>query len=215
MKKSLKIIVPLMVGLLMAWSLTRKVEWDVVLQELQKGIAWGWVVVSVTLALMSHIIRGLRWRLQLRTLGVNPTAHDMAIAVFGNYGLNLALPRVGEVWRCSFVARRYHLPFSTTFGTMVSERLVDMVVAGLMTLAAFLHEREHFAAFMAGSDVGQRILDLLSSPWLWTLAIIAIVVVALFSRYLRHTLVYQYAADFLHNMWLGIKGLKDVPNLWG
>lgn len=215
MKKSLKIIVPLMVGLLMAWSLTRKVEWDVVLQELQKGIAWGWVVVSVTLALMSHIIRGLRWRLQLRTLGVNPTAHDMAIAVFGNYGLNLALPRVGEVWRCSYVARRYHLPFSTTFGTMVSERLVDMVVAGLMTLAAFLHEREHFAAFMAGSDVGQRILDLLSSPWLWTLAIIAIVVVALFSRYLRHTLVYQYAADFLHNMWLGIKGLKDVPNLWG
>jgi len=214
MKKFFKIVFPLFVGLLMVWSLTRKVEWDVVLQVLQRGISWGWVAVSVVLALFSHIIRGLRWRLQLRTLGVNPSAHDMALAVFGNYGLNLALPRVGEVWRCSYVARRYHLPFSTTFGTMVSERLVDMVVAGVMTLTAFLHEREHFAQFLAGSDGGQRLLDLLSSPWLWGAFVVMLAVVLFFARYFHHTMAYQFVSGFIHNMWLGIKGLKDVPNLW-
>ncbi|MCR5394899.1 MAG: flippase-like domain-containing protein [Bacteroidales bacterium] len=213
-RKSLKVILPLLLGLLMVWSLTRKVDWPVVLAELQKGIAWHWVLISIVLALFSHIIRGLRWRLQLRTLGIEPSAHDMAVSVFGNYGLNLALPRVGEIWRCSYVARRYHIPFSTTVGTMVSERLVDMLVAGSMTLLALVHEREHFAQFLAGSDAGQRLLDLLSSWWLWgILAVIAIVLLTA-ARFLHHTLAYQMVHGFVVNMWAGIKGLKDVPNLW-
>ena len=213
-KKITKLVLPLLLGLLMVWSLTRKVDWDIVLAELQKGIAWGWVAVSVVLALLSHIIRGLRWRQQLRTLGVNPSAHDMAISVFGNYGLNLALPRVGEVWRCSFVAHRYHIPFSTTVGTMVSERLVDMVVAGVMTLTAFVHERQHFTSFLAGSDGGQKVLDLVTSPWLWALAVVAVLVVAVCVVFFRHTQVYLFVHGFVCNMWTGIKGLKDVPNRW-
>lgn len=213
-KKILKIVLPLLLGLLMAWSLTRKVDWDIVLQELDKGIAWGWVAVSIVFALLSHIVRALRWRLQLRTLGINPSAHDMCVSVFGNYGLNLALPRVGEVWRCSYIAHHYHVPFSTTVGTMVSERLVDMLVAGVMTLSAFIHEREHFATFLAGSDIGQKVLDLLYSPWLWALAGFGLVLLFIASRFLRHTKAYALVSGFVINMWSGIKGLKDVPHLW-
>ena len=211
-KKSLKVVLPLLVGLLMVWSLTRKVDWAVVLQELDKGIAWGWVVVSLALALLSHIIRGLRWRLQLRTLGIDPSAHDMAVSVFGNYGLNLALPRVGEVWRCSYIAHRYHVPFSTTIGTMVSERMVDMGVSGVMVLMAFFHEREHFTSFLSGSDFGQKVLALVSSPWLWGAGVLAVLVILLSSRYLKQTVAYQFVHGFVVNMWQGIKGLKDVAN---
>lgn len=213
-KKILKLLLPLLLGILMAWSLTRKVDWTVVLSVLKQGINWGWVAVSVVLALLSHIIRGLRWRLQLRTLGINPSAHDMAVSVFGNYGLNLALPRVGEVWRCSYIAHNYHVPFSTTVGTMVSERLVDMLVAGVMTLTAFIHEREHFATFLSGSDFGQKILGLVSSPWLWTVFVLVIVIGFVASRFLRHTKSYLFVSGFVINMWKGIKGLKDVPHLW-
>jgi len=214
MKKFLKIVLPLLLGLLMAWSLTRKVDWDVVLLELQKGISWGWVGVSIVFAFLSHVIRALRWRLQLRTLGINPSAHDMCVSVFGNYGLNLALPRVGEVWRCSYIAHRYNVPFSTTVGTMVSERLVDMLVAGAMTLAAVVHEREHFATFLAGSDIGQKVLDLLYSPVMWAVFVFVLVFVLCSMRFLRHTKAYALVAGFVINMWTGIKGLKDVPHLW-
>lgn len=199
----------------MVWSLTHKVEWDIVIEEIEKGIAWQWVAVSIVFALASHIIRGLRWRMQLRALGVNPSAHDMAVSVFGNYGLNLMLPRVGEVWRCSYIAHNYHLPFSTTVGTMVSERLVDMLVAGCMTMAAFVHEREHFATFLAGSDGGQKILDLITSPWLWGFGVGCLLLAIGCRKMLKHTKAYQLVAGFVTNMWTGIKGLKDVPNLWG
>jgi len=204
-----------LLGVLMVWSLTRKVDWPVVLDEINKGIAWEWVAVSLVFALLSHIIRGLRWRMQLRALGIRPTAHDMAVAVFGNYGLNLALPRVGEIWRCSFVASRYGLPFSTTVGTMVSERLVDMIVAGVMLLLAFAHEYQHFATFLAGSDGGQKILDLVTSPWLWGGGVAILVLLLLSSKMLKHTKLYQAVVGFFGNMWIGIKGIKDVPNLWG
>ncbi|MDO4497261.1 MAG: lysylphosphatidylglycerol synthase transmembrane domain-containing protein [Bacteroidales bacterium] len=215
LKKILKIFLPLLLGLLMVWSLTRKVEWPIVLEEIEKGIAWEWVFVSIVFALLSHIVRGLRWRMQLRALGINPSAHDMAVSVFGNYGLNLALPRVGEVWRCSYIATRYGLPFSTTIGTMVSERLVDMIVAGVMLLMAILHEQEHFVSFLAGSDGGQKVIDLFTSPWLLGACIVAVVLVLLCSKFLKRTQFYQKVAGFIYNMWVGIKGIKDVPNLWG
>lgn len=214
-KKISKIVIPLLLGILMVWSLTRKVEWPVVLEEIGKGIAWEWVSVSIVFALLSHIVRGLRWRMQLRALGIRPSAHDMSVAVFGNYGLNLALPRVGEVWRCSYVSHRYGLPFSTTVGTMVSERFVDMIVAGVMLLLAVLHEHEHFETFLAGSDGGQRILDMIMSPWLWGGAVTLLLLFAASSKLLRHTLIYQKVVGFVHNMWIGVKGIKDVPNLWG
>lgn len=213
-RKTLKVVLPLLLGLLMVWSLTRKVDWPIVLAELDKGISWIWVLISILFALLSHIIRGLRWRLQLRTLHINPSAHDMAVSVFGNYGLNLALPRVGEVWRCSYIAHRYHVPFSTTVGTMVSERLVDMVVAGVMTLSALIHEREYFANFLSGSDFGQRVLGLLTSPWLWVMGAVGLLLLYLLARFLQHTLVYKLVHGFVQNMWAGIKGLKDVENIW-
>ena len=214
LSKVLKIVLPLLLGVLMAWSLTRQVEWPVVLDVLGRGIAWHWVFISVVLALLSHIVRGIRWRLQLRALGINPSVHDMSVAVFGNYGLNLALPRVGEVWRCSYIAHRYRVPFTTTLGTMVSERMVDMLVAGSMTLAAFVHEREHFAAFLSGSDFGQRVLHLLASPWLWCVTVAVVLALLLVARRFRHTQAVGGVVGMVRNVWAGIVGLKDVARPW-
>ncbi len=87
----------------MVFSLTRKVDWSVVLEEIGKGIAWRWVAISILFALLSHIVRGLRWRMQLNALGIHPSAHDMSVAVFGNYGIYLMLPFVGYVCRCIYV----------------------------------------------------------------------------------------------------------------
>ena len=214
LKKIIKVVLPLLLGLLMAWSLTRKVEWSIVLQVLQQGIDWFCVFVSLVLAFLSHVIRAIRWRLQLRTLGIRPSLHGISVAIFGNYGLNLALPRVGELWRCSYVANRYNVPFSTTVGTMVSERLFDMLMAVGMLVLAFLHEREHFATFLAGSDGGQKFLDVLSSKWLWIGLALLLVLALLFARYLKHTRLFDFVSVFLRNMWRGIVGLKDVPNVW-
>lgn len=214
-RKVSKIVLPLLLGGLMVFSLTRKVDWSVVLEEIGKGIAWRWVAISILFALLSHIVRGLRWRMQLNALGIHPSAHDMSVAVFGNYGLNLMLPRVGEVWRCSYVSHQYGLPFSTTIGTLVSERLVDMIVAGVMLLIAVLHEHAHFEQFLSGSDGGQHFLDMLASPMLWVVLVLGFVLLLVGSRLLRHTKLYKAAQGFITNMWLGIKGIKDVPNLTG
>lgn len=214
MKKILKIILPLALGLLMVFSLTRKVDWDVVLKELD-GVSWMWVLISLVLALLSHVFRGIRWRMQLRNLGINPSVHAMSVSIFGNYGLNLVFPRMGEIWRCSYISHNYGIPFSTTVGTMVSERIVDMLVAGLMTVAAFVHERGHFSEFLSQSDGGQKILDLLFSPVLW-LSIVGCGVLVLFAAlFFRHTALFLNVKRFLLNMWNGIKDLKNVPHLWG
>lgn len=214
MKKILKTVLPLALGLLMVYSLTRKVDWTVVLKELD-GVSWTWVIISLVLALLSHVFRGIRWRMQLRTLGINPSVHAMSVSIFGNYGLNLVFPRMGEVWRCSYISQNYHVPFSTTVGTMVSERLVDMLVAALMAGVAFIHEREHFMSFLAQSDGGEKVLDLLFSPVLWFSVAGLVLLFFIAAIFFRRSSLFVRAAGFLRNLWNGIKGLKDVPNLWG
>ncbi len=114
----------------------------------------------------------------------------------------------------SYISHNYGIPFSTTVGTMVSERIVDMLVAGLMTVAAFVHERGHFSEFLAQSDGGQKILDLLFSPVLWLSVAVCVVLALLTASFFRHSVLFAKVMGFLHNMWSGIMDLKNVPHLW-
>lgn len=178
LQRVLRYVLPLLFGAGIVWIIATRVDLEAVGTVLRRGIAWPWVWLSLGFALASHIVRGLRWRQQIQTLGVRPSAHDMAVSVFGNYGLNLVIPRLGELWRCNYIAQRYakaaalspeatphpadgtdgdaprgdaHPPFgfSTVIGTMVSERVVDMGMAFAFLVAAVVLERSVFADFFA------------------------------------------------------------------
>ena len=107
LQKALRYVLPFLFGVGIVWVIATRIDLAEVGAVLRRGIAWPWVLLSLVFALASHVVRGLRWRLQIRTLGVEPSVHDMAVAVFGNYGLNLVIPRLGELWRCNYIAQRY------------------------------------------------------------------------------------------------------------
>lgn len=88
--------------------------------------------------LLSHFVRGLRWRLLMEPLGYKPDKINTFFAVMIGYLANQAFPRLGEVLKCTLLARYEKIPADKLVGTIILERLIDaiclMIVFGI-TLA--------------------------------------------------------------------------------
>ncbi len=116
---------------------------------------------------LAMVIRGLRWRLQLRAIGVDPGVGAMSRSIFGTYAVNLVFPRMGEFWRCAYIARLKSAPFSSVFGTMVADRLSDTLMVALISLPAFIFSSSALSRFLAEAQLP---VDKLMSWPLWCLA---------------------------------------------
>jgi hypothetical protein len=91
------------------------------------------------LGFLSHWSRAYRWRYLLQPLGISTRFINSLFSVFSGYVANIILPRFGEVWRCVLVARYEKVSFEKLFGSVVAERIADViVVSGVMALTVAL-----------------------------------------------------------------------------
>lgn len=75
--------------------------------------------------LLSHYIRALRWRLLMEPMGYKPGKANTFFAVMVGYLANQAVPRLGEVLKCTLLARYEKIPADKLVGTIILERLID------------------------------------------------------------------------------------------
>jgi len=90
----------------------------------------------------SHFIRALRWRILMQPLGYYPTIANTFFAVMVGYLANLAVPRLGEVLKCTILARYEKVPTENLVGTIVAERAFDVLSLGVIFLLAFVFQFE-------------------------------------------------------------------------
>jgi glycosyltransferase 2 family protein len=75
--------------------------------------------------LLSHYVRGLRWRLLIAPMGYHPSARNAFFAVLIGYLTNQAVPRLGEAVKCTVLGRYENIPVDKLIGTILLERLID------------------------------------------------------------------------------------------
>jgi len=75
--------------------------------------------------LLSHFVRALRWRLLIEPLGYKPDKTNTFLVVMIGYLANQAFPRLGEVLKCTLLARYEKIPADKLVGTIILERLID------------------------------------------------------------------------------------------
>lgn len=107
--------------------------------EYWKASTKSWIVLGVVLGLLSHLSRAYRWRFQLEPMGYNIKLGNSIMAVFATYLINYTIPRAGEVARASILTNYEGVPFEKGFGTIVAERIADMIVMlGIIAVTLFL-----------------------------------------------------------------------------
>lgn len=122
-------------------------KWDF-LYRTWAGANKGWLVLMAIVAIISHIIRAERWRLLMVPAGHNTKLSYSFLSLMVGYLVNLVIPRGGEVSRCYNLFKLDKTPVEVSFGTVVVERIVDLICLLILIGLSFFVESEKLFAFM-------------------------------------------------------------------
>ena len=106
-----------------------------------------WVSASLLVMILSHWLRGYRWNMLTAPAGYPLNAKRSFLAVMSGYLINVATSRGGEVVRCALASKSEKAPVALLIGTVVTERLVDMLMLLLVCVTGLLVEFDHIYSF--------------------------------------------------------------------
>jgi uncharacterized protein (TIRG00374 family) len=138
---ALKVLVFLSLGLFLVWFALRGIndEQREAAKAAFRDANYSWVILSILLGILSHISRAMRWKLMLETLGYNPKLSNTFFAVLIGYMANYApIPRLGEASRCGILTQYEKIPFTESFGSVIAERLIDVLCLLVVFVITFL-----------------------------------------------------------------------------
>jgi uncharacterized membrane protein YbhN (UPF0104 family) len=155
----------------------------------------------------------MRWRLQLRAIGVNAPLFTVVLSIFGTYAVNLLLPRLGELWRTGYISQRENAKFDAVFGSMVADRLADTATVALLMLSTLLLAGGPLMDFLRENGA-QSTLDglvaIASSPIVWgVIAVMVAVGVIALVKFKNNPWVVK-AIAFFSGIWRGFAAITTM-----
>ncbi|MBR6774372.1 MAG: flippase-like domain-containing protein [Bacteroidales bacterium] len=132
-------IIFLSLGILLLWLCFRKIEFSQVLDYV-KTAEYSWMLISLVCLGISLFFRALRWNILIESLGYKTRVSTTYESVLIAYFANTVFPRLGEVTRCGTLTKKENIPFDKSFGTVVSERIIDLAVLFAMALLVILFQ---------------------------------------------------------------------------
>ncbi len=97
-----------------------------------------WIVILVITMIISHYIRAVRWKVILHSVKPDVSIWNLFGALMVGYGVSCVIPRVGEVSRAVLIGKWEKLSRSSMFGTVILERVIDVIFLGLTVIVSVL-----------------------------------------------------------------------------
>ncbi|MBT8311472.1 MAG: flippase-like domain-containing protein [Flavobacteriaceae bacterium] len=152
----LKIILPIALGLFLVWysyAITSETDRQQILKYIREADPF-WVGISIVIGMLSHISRAIRWNYLLAPLGYRPRIMNNILIILMAYFTNLGIPRSGEVLRATALASYENVPFQKGFGTIVTERVIDLLMLLLIILAALFSQTDVIMGYLKDHGIG-------------------------------------------------------------
>ncbi len=178
---------------------------------MKNDVKYSWIAISLVIGLFSHVSRTLRWGLMIEPIGHKPRFINTFLAVMLGYLMNLAVPRMGEISRCGVLSRYEKISFTKLIGTVVAERAVDMVSLLLLLVLVILSQFGHMLNFLhSNPEIEAKVQSILYSPFLIAGFFLAVILILVFRRTLKHTLFYRKLAEVLENLKEGFISIRSI-----
>ncbi len=125
----IKFIIFLSLGVFLIWITTRTLSAKE-LDEVKNLIITAnplVVIPCLVIVILSHYIRAIRWKMLIAPLSYSPKNSNVFFAVIIGFFFNLLFPRLGELMKCTMLGKHEKIPVNQLIGTMVAERIVDVI----------------------------------------------------------------------------------------
>lgn len=136
-----KIVLPLGLGVYLIWYFFKSMSPKAleVFYDALGEANYGWIFLSLVLSFFSLVSRAYRWQFMLEPLQHHTKFWNRYHALMIGYIVNLTIPRAGEASRAVMLYRSDGVPFSRSFGTILAERGVDLVMLfGITAVTAYV-----------------------------------------------------------------------------
>ena len=170
---TLTYIIFLLLGVLLLWLCFRKINFTEVLDYV-KTAKYSWMLLSLACLGISLFFRALRWNILIESLRYKTRVSTTYESVLIAYFANTVFPRLGEVTRCGTLTKKENIPFDKSFGTVISERVLDLAVLFAMAILVVLFQWSLLGSLIT-SWLNPLIESLKNNVVLGTIVIFAIV----------------------------------------
>ena len=210
----LRYVLPVALTVLLLVYMFHKVDFKEMMTLLRHGVDYWWILLAMGISIFSHVFRAARWQLQLKALGVYPPFMALCCSIFGCYALNLIFPRLGEVWRCTYISTYKKKSFTTVLGSMIADRAADTLMVLLLFLFSLIVVGSSIQKFLDKYPIGKDFMHLLSQFWFWAAVAGGIcVLVLLLVVFRKHPLMIKVKGLAL-GMWEGIIVIAKMKGKW-
>lgn len=173
------------------------------------------IVPVVGILLLSHLSRALRWKILMQPMGYYPSAFNTYLSVLVGYLANLALPRLGEVLKCTLLSRYEKIPADKLVGTIVAERAFDLICLSLVFCITIFSQLDIIGSF-AGDVLGNIFrgksggFNPTGTIIVVTIIIAAILLIRFLFRRFSHFIFIKKINTILKGIWQGVISVRDV-----
>lgn len=183
-----------------------------------------WLGFSIILGAMSHLSRALRWRLIIHPFGYSPRVPNLFFAVMNMYFANMAVPRLGEITRCAILQQYEKIPFEKTFGTVVAERVMDLLMLLLFFLLTFLLMADyiepilqnfHYLQSSEGLETPKQKPSFFKKNLKWLILCLGATVFGILFLLRNHPILGKFffkLQNLIRGFWDGLKSVIQVKN---
>ena len=212
LRKIIQILLPLALGIVLLWYLYRNQDLGEMMSVVKRGVRYDILLFSLIFGLLGNMFRGFRWALLIDSLGKRVKRKNTIFAVFGNYAINMALPRVGEIWRCGVISKYEKQSFTKLLGTLFVDRIMDTVVVGLLTLCLCVFNIKFFTDFFSENPpaIIKTISYVISSVWTYIGMVVLTLLIWFVFVKLKHLVIVQKAIGIINNIWEGVRSLWKI-----
>ena len=215
----LKYLLFLGIGVFLVWWSLHQIpanKWGEFKESLRTA-KYGLVAPVLLILSISHLFRSLRWRILMEPMGYKPSLPNTFFAVMIGYLANLAIPRLGEVLKCTILAKYEKVPAEKLVGTIVAERAFDVISLALVFLAAFVLQFE-----IVGEYAKQLFQNLLENKkgqvsinkLLIFLGIVVVIflVLKIWFKQFAHLKIVILFKKILKGIWEGLSSVNKLKN---
>ncbi|MDP4276957.1 MAG: lysylphosphatidylglycerol synthase transmembrane domain-containing protein [Bacteroidota bacterium] len=211
MKKILQVLISLLLAAFLFWLVYRNMDFSKLADVFRSGLCYWWILASVVFNVLSNVLRGLMWSQLVKPVCPEVRKKSAILAVFVSYAANLLFPRAGEVVRCGVLKKQDGASFSKTFGTVITERILDMLCLLLIAVLAVVLQIGFFNKFFhENPDSLARVLKVVTSPYIWGSLATLVVAFFLLKKWFKQTPFLEKTRILIRKIWDGMKSIKTL-----
>jgi uncharacterized protein (TIRG00374 family) len=213
----LKYLLFLSVGFTLIWISFKDMkptDWADLKQAISKAKLWLLIPVFIIL-LLSNYLRAVRWHMLIKSLQYSSSNLNLLCAIQIGYLANMAVPRLGEILRCTTINKYEKIPTEKLIGTIVTERALDVICLLILSLFTLALELSKLKIYVI--EIYRRMSSSIGNGWASTLIILLVLILLfilfrwLFKKFQHHQFLI-FIKKIIAGLIEGLMSIRKVEN---